>query len=96
MADDPTTPDPDGLPRHLDPAGRFAERSNRLDPGEQALVALALTEMHAGTFTSWASWERFADAALDLLPALNNGTISAAELHEVAMRHAFEDHDDGC
>ena len=92
MANDPTTPDPDVLPGHLDPAGRFADRWSRLDPGEQALVALALTDMHAGTF---ASWERFVDAALDLLPALDNGTISAAELHEVAMRHAFDDHDDG-
>lgn len=71
----------------------LAERWERLEPDEQTLVALALTEMNAGTFANWQSWERFADAAIDLLPALTNGTITAGQLHEIAMRHAFDDHD---
>lgn len=91
MTDDPTLPDPDELPGQLDAAGRLADRWARLDPGEQALVSLAIAEMHAGTFASRASWERFVDAALDLFPSLLDGTVTAAELHEIAMRDALDD-----
>lgn len=86
-------PDIDQVPDGLDPTSPLAQRWALLEPDERVLVALALTEMHAGTFATWSAWERFADAALDLLPALRNGTISANELHEVALRHAFDDHD---
>jgi hypothetical protein len=94
MTNDRGPSDPTDRPDQSGPAERFAERWSRLEPDEQTLVAMAITEMYAGTFTSRASWERFVDAALELLPALATGALSATELHEIAMRHAFGDHED--
>lgn len=83
----------DECPRQVDATPQLAERWSRLEPDERTLVAMALAELTAGTFADLLAWERFVAAATDLLPALANGTISAAELHEIAMHHAFDDHD---
>lgn len=79
-------------PRQVDATARLAQRWDSLEPDERALVVMALAELTSGTFADVHAWERFVDAATDLLPALTNGTISAAELHEIAMHHAFDDH----
>lgn len=86
-------PDPGHQPINSDPASVLARRWAYLDADERVVVDLAITEMHNGTFTTRAAWERFADAALELLPSLRSGSISAVELHELALGQAVDDHD---
>jgi hypothetical protein len=68
--------------------GQFVDRWRRLEPHEQALVAMAIQAIHAGEFEPLRSWDRFADAAIELLPLLSDGSITVDDLHDLALEHA--------
>jgi hypothetical protein len=67
-----------------DLAGRWAD----LNAAERCLLVLAVEAMHAGVFDPPGSWERFVDAALELLPALDTGALSPKEVHDFALSRA--------
>jgi hypothetical protein len=71
--------------------GRFTERWSRLEPNEQRLVTMAVEAMSAGAFNPAHSWERFADAAVELLPPLEDDTLTAEELHQLALEASWID-----
>jgi hypothetical protein len=63
----------------------FEARWSRLEPDEQRLALMAIDAMTAGEFNSSHSWERFVDAAIELLPALADAVVSVEELHALAL-----------
>jgi hypothetical protein len=66
----------------------LAERWAGLNSAERCLLVLAVDAMHAGTFDRPGSWERFVEAALELLPTLETGALSPKEVHDFALVRA--------
>jgi hypothetical protein len=89
MADD-EAPDDLRLPEPEPAVGaNFAERWRQLHPDEQALVVMAIDAIRAGEFDPIRVWDRFIDAASELLPLLSDGTISIDDLRELALEHSL-------
>ncbi len=65
--------------------GRFAKRWSQLEPDERRLVTMAVEAITVGEFNSSHSWPRFVDAAIELLPALEDDRLSVEELHRLAL-----------
>lgn len=89
MTDDHHFP-PEAQPG-ADHGGRFAERWSRLEPNEQRLITMAVEAMSAGAFNSAHSWKRFVDAAIELLPELEDDALSVEELHQLALEASWID-----
>jgi hypothetical protein len=83
-SDDPRLPEPEsGV------GANFAERWRQLEPDEQAVVVMAIDAIRAGEFDPIRAWDRFVDAAIELLPLLSDGTISLDDLRELALDHSL-------
>ena len=88
MTDDPTTSAPRSAEAEPGVGDHFVERWRQLDADEHALVVMAIDAIHAGAFDPIRIWDRFVDAAIELLPLLHDGTITLDELRELALEHS--------
>jgi len=57
----------------------------RLTDDERQLASLALDAVNDGQLADARAWQRYTDAVLDLLPALDAGTLTPTELHRRAL-----------
>jgi hypothetical protein len=74
--------DPSFIPPALPPCVTDHGQSwDELEPDEQAVIAAAFTALHAGQFEWLLAWQRFVDAAVDLMPTLVDGP-RAVEVRE--------------
>jgi len=88
MTENPTPSAPRPVARESAVGHHLAERWHQLDADEQALVVMAIDAIRAGDFDPARTWDRFVDASIELLPQLNDGTITLDDLHQLALEHS--------